>query len=106
MHQFAYPEGGATGASLVQSLRWQPTPFPRGTRFSDIFGRRILSNSFEVYIVRTSLVIVSFYLALVFPLFARAAEQSVETRRAELNRLLADEWEYTLRTQPEHAHAA
>jgi uncharacterized protein (DUF885 family) len=53
--------------------------------------------------VRTSLVIVSFCLALVFPLFAHAAEQTVEARRAELNRLLADEWEYTLRNQPELA---
>ena len=39
---------------------------------------------------------------------AQAADQnrpapSLEERRAELNRLLADEWEYTLRTQPELA---
>ena len=44
-----------------------------------------------------------FALALVVPRFAHAAEQTLETRRAELNRLLADEWEYTLRTQPELA---
>ncbi|HXM09459.1 MAG TPA: DUF885 domain-containing protein [Terriglobales bacterium] len=53
--------------------------------------------------MRTSLVIVSLALVLFVPLFARAAEQSLEVRRAELNRLLADEWEYTLRTQPELA---
>jgi uncharacterized protein (DUF885 family) len=53
--------------------------------------------------LRTSLVIVSLALVLFIPLFARAAEQSLEVRRAELNRLLADEWEYTLRTQPELA---
>ena len=53
--------------------------------------------------MRTSLVIVSFALALVVPLFAHAAEQTLDARRAELNRLLADEWEYTLRTQPELA---
>ena len=39
---------------------------------------------------------------------ARSARRSrcrktLEARRAELNRLLADEWEYTLRTQPELA---
>src|SRR5271169_6297677 len=32
-----------------------------------------------------------------------AAVASLEARRAELNRLLAEEWEYTLRTQPELA---
>ena len=53
--------------------------------------------------MRTSLVIVSFSLALFVPLFAHAAGQTLEARRAELNRLLADEWEYTLRTQPELA---
>ncbi len=36
-------------------------------------------------------------------MLAHAAEQTLEQRRAELNRLLADEWEYTLRTQPELA---
>jgi uncharacterized protein (DUF885 family) len=36
-------------------------------------------------------------------LVAHAAEQTLESRRAELNHLLADEWEYTLRTQPELA---
>jgi uncharacterized protein (DUF885 family) len=44
-----------------------------------------------------------FFLVLVVSLFAHAAEQSLEARRAELNRLLAEEWEYTLRTQPELA---
>src|ERR1017187_940269 len=57
----------------------------------------------EVCILRTSLVVFSFALALFVPLFAHASEQSLEARRAELNRLLADEWEYTLRTQPELA---
>jgi uncharacterized protein (DUF885 family) len=53
--------------------------------------------------LRTSFVIVSLALTLFVPLFAQAAEQSLEARRAELNRLLTDEWEYTLRTQPELA---
>jgi len=37
------------------------------------------------------------------PCFGQAAEQILEDRRAELNNLLADEWEYSLRTQPEFA---
>lgn len=53
--------------------------------------------------LRLLLVNFSFALALAVPLFAQAAEQTLEARRAELNRLLADEWEYTLRTQPELA---
>jgi uncharacterized protein (DUF885 family) len=55
--------------------------------------------------LRTSLVILSsvFVIALAFPLFAHAAEQSLESRRADLTRLLAGEWEYSLRTQPELA---
>ena len=57
--------------------------------------------------MRTSLVLLllnfSFALVLVIPLFAQATEPSLEARRAELNRLLADEWEYTLRTEPELA---
>jgi uncharacterized protein (DUF885 family) len=53
--------------------------------------------------LRTLLVIISSTLTLVVPLFAQAAEQTLEARRAELNRLLADEWEYTLRTSPELA---
>src|SRR5580698_11584820 len=57
----------------------------------------------EVRILRTSLVIVSLAVAVFVPCLAHAAEQTLETRRAELNRLLADEWEYTLRTQPEFA---
>ncbi len=44
-----------------------------------------------------------FALALVVPLLAQTAEQTLDARRAELNRLLAVEWEYTLRTQPELA---
>jgi uncharacterized protein (DUF885 family) len=53
--------------------------------------------------LRTSLVIFFFTIALASPLFAQAAGKTLETRRADLNRLLADEWEYTLRTQPELA---
>jgi uncharacterized protein (DUF885 family) len=60
-------------------------------------------DSVEVCRLRTSLVVVSLLLGLAVPLFAHAAEQSLDARRAELNRLLADEWEYTLRTQPELA---
>jgi uncharacterized protein (DUF885 family) len=46
---------------------------------------------------------ISFAAALVVPLFAQTPKQPLEARRDELNRLLADEWEYTLRTQPELA---
>ncbi len=52
--------------------------------------------------MRTSLVVFAFS-ALVLPLFAQAASDTLEARRAQLNRLLADEWEYTLRTSPELA---
>src|SRR5450631_979896 len=79
-----------------------PTSESPDARFSGIFGRRHPDNSAEV-ILRTSLPIFSFVLALLAPLFANAVEQSLEGRRAELNRLLADEWEYSLRTQPELA---
>jgi uncharacterized protein (DUF885 family) len=47
--------------------------------------------------------LVSLTVALLIPFLARAADQTLDSRRAELNRLLADEWEYTLRTQPELA---
>ena len=61
-------------------------------------------NCAEVCLLRTSLVTVSFVVALVVPcLFAQGAKQTLEARRSELNRLLADEWEYSLRTQPELA---
>src|ERR1700734_3327561 len=50
-----------------------------------------------------SLAILSFAISLVVPLFAHVAGQPIDARRAELNRLLAEEWEYTLRTQPELA---
>ena len=53
--------------------------------------------------MQTSLVIISFAAALVVPLFAQTPKPTLEARRSELNRLLADEWEYTLRTQPELA---
>ena len=49
------------------------------------------------------LVNVSLAVSLAVPLFAQAAGQTLEARRAELNRLLADEWEHTLRTRPELA---
>lgn len=42
-------------------------------------------------------------LSLLLSLHACSAEPNLEARRAELTRLLADEWEYTLRTQPELA---
>jgi uncharacterized protein (DUF885 family) len=57
----------------------------------------------EVCLLQTPLVIISFAAALVVPLFAQTPKPTLEARRAELNRLLADEWEYTLRTQPELA---
>ncbi|MGA7292343.1 MAG: DUF885 domain-containing protein [Terriglobales bacterium] len=55
--------------------------------------------------MRTLFVIFLFSASLLVPLFlfAHSAGQTLEARRAELNRLLADEWEYTLRTQPELA---
>jgi len=42
-------------------------------------------------------------MAPIVPLLAQVGGQTLEARRAELNRLLNDEWEYTLRTQPELA---
>ncbi len=54
------------------------------------------------FCVRTFLFALS-AMVLAAPLFAQAAGQSLEARRAELTRLLADEWEYTLRTSPELA---
>jgi len=48
-------------------------------------------------------VIISLIVVLAVPDFTHAAEHNLEARRAELNRLLADEWEYSLRTQPELA---
>ncbi|PYX30670.1 MAG: DUF885 domain-containing protein [Acidobacteria bacterium] len=54
----------------------------------------------EAAILRTS------FLAgwiLLIPMLTHAADQTLEARRAELNRQLADEWEYTLRMQPELA---
>src|ERR1017187_5450048 len=70
----------------------------------------ILDGSAEVCRLRTLLVIfsLSVAMALIVPRFARAAEkssagQNLEARRADLNRLLSEEWEYTLRTEPELA---
>ena len=40
---------------------------------------------------------------MALPLFAQTSGATLESRRADLSRLLADEWEYTLRTQPELA---
>jgi uncharacterized protein (DUF885 family) len=51
--------------------------------------------------LRILFVVVSFI--LVVAVMAKAGGQSLEGRRAELNRLLAEEWEYRLRTQPELA---
>lgn len=53
--------------------------------------------------LRTLPVMACLSFALMLPLFAHASEQNLESRRSEFNRLLADEWEYTLRTQPELA---
>ncbi len=64
---------------------------------------KLLRNVVEGCLLRTSLVIFYFALALVVPLLAQAADQTLDARRAELNRLLTDEWQYTLRTQPELA---
>jgi uncharacterized protein (DUF885 family) len=68
-----------------------------------IFLRRVPTKLPEVCVLRISLVIIAFTVALCVPMFAHAAGQTLETRRGELNRLLADEWEYSLRTQPELA---
>jgi uncharacterized protein (DUF885 family) len=61
------------------------------------------TESSEACPVRALLVILSLTLALIVPMLAHATGQSLEARRAELNRLLSEEWEYTLRTQPELA---
>jgi uncharacterized protein (DUF885 family) len=53
--------------------------------------------------VRTWLAIVSLTLALAGSLLAQAADHTLEARRAELSRLLSDEWEYSLSHQPELA---
>ena len=58
--------------------------------------------------MRTWLLVAGVAYTLLMTFMAQAADQnrpapSLEERRAELNRLLADEWEYTLRTQPELA---
>jgi uncharacterized protein (DUF885 family) len=53
--------------------------------------------------LRTWLLLLSLTLGLLVPFLAHAAKQTLAARRAELNRLLADDWEYTLRTQPELA---
>jgi uncharacterized protein (DUF885 family) len=69
--------------------------------FSDIF---LTDGNLEAGILRTSLMILALgSLFLFLPLMTGTTKQSVEARRAELNRMLAEEWEYTLRTQPELA---
>ena len=45
----------------------------------------------------------TFLLVVAAPIIANSAAQDLESRRAALNRLLSDEWEYTLRTYPELA---
>jgi len=57
----------------------------------------------EVSILRASLLTIFLAAVALVPLFAQSGGQSLESRRAELNRLLAEEWEYTLRTEPELA---
>ena len=58
--------------------------------------------------MRTSLALLlvnfSFAVTLLVPFVARAADSTLEGRRAELNRLLAEEWEYTLRTPVSYTH--
>jgi Uncharacterized protein conserved in bacteria len=49
------------------------------------------------------LLLLLFVLPLLAPLLIHAADPGLEVRRADLTRLLAEEWEYTLRTQPELA---
>jgi uncharacterized protein (DUF885 family) len=60
--------------------------------------RRVDTNNVRRQFVRAAV-----SLALIIPLTAHSAGQRLETRLTELNRLLADEWQYALRTQPELA---
>jgi uncharacterized protein (DUF885 family) len=55
--------------------------------------------------LRTSLIVMCFVcaLSLVRSISAQNSGSSLDTRRAELKRLLADEWEYTLQHSPELA---
>jgi uncharacterized protein (DUF885 family) len=53
--------------------------------------------------LRTLLILIFFAAVPVIPLLAQTAAQTLQARRAELASLLADEWEYTLRTEPELA---
>ncbi len=63
--------------------------------------------------MRTLIVVLFSSLVFIVPLLAHASEdgaaaqrasnQNLDARRAELKRLLAQEWEYTLRTEPELA---
>src|ERR1700733_4048710 len=56
----------------------------------------------EARILRT-LLMIFFAFFLFIPAVVHPTAKSFDDRRAELNRLLAEEWEYTLRTQPELA---
>jgi len=49
------------------------------------------------------ILLVMMLLFATLPIIADTAQPSLQARRAQLNRLLADEWEYTLRTHPELA---
>src|SRR5262249_29908739 len=68
--------------------------------FSDIFSPHN-SSTRSPYMLRAWLMVGT--LSLLAPFIAQATANSLEVRRAELNRLLAEEWEYTLRTNPELA---
>ena len=92
------PEGKRVGRD-VQILAAGQQVAARACQFSDIFGRNFFS---EAGMLRISFVVMASATLLV-PSLAYAAAQTLEVRRAELRRLLADEWEYTLRTQPELA---
>jgi uncharacterized protein (DUF885 family) len=61
-----------------------------------------LERATGAFMLRDCLLTV-FLLMVAVPIIANSAPQDLESRRAVLNRLLADEWEYTLRTQPELA---
>ena len=64
--------------------------------------RSEIRHECEVLLQR-SVLATAFAYTLLMTVMAQAADKSLEERRAELNRLLAEEWEYTLRTEPELA---
>ena len=57
----------------------------------------------EETVLRASLIVAVLAISQFVLLSAQSAAQPLESRRAELNRLLAEEWEYTLRISPELA---